>query len=262
MRAVQCFSCKNFGHIARDCPKKFCNYCKKQGHIIFACPIRPEKKQGTAYHASTSASSSAALPTASSVVPILAPTTLANPNTLTPEMVQQMIIFAFSAFGHLGNHTVSSKLWHFDSGASNHMKNTVLSLSNVINYDGNLKINTTDDSFLPISVVGDLSSSLTDVFVCPELSTNLISVGQLVDNNCNVNFSHSGCVVQDQVSGKMIAKGPKVGRLFPLHVFSSTIIPSFPLLSFACNVDGSRHKLWHRRLGHPNFDVFCTLYFV
>ena len=29
MCVVQCFSCKDFGHIARDCPKKFCNYCKK-----------------------------------------------------------------------------------------------------------------------------------------------------------------------------------------------------------------------------------------
>ena len=29
MRAVQCFSSKAFGHIARDCHKKFCNYCKK-----------------------------------------------------------------------------------------------------------------------------------------------------------------------------------------------------------------------------------------
>ncbi|KAL6316671.1 hypothetical protein AAG906_019584 [Vitis piasezkii] len=129
----RCFSCKYFGHIARDCPKKFYNYCKKQGHIISACPIRPERKQGTAYHASISASSSAKLPTASSVVPIPVPT--------------------------------------------------------------------------------------------------------------------------DQVSGKMIAKGPKVGRLFPLHVFPSTIIPSFRLLSFACNVVGSGHKMWHRRLGHPNSDA-------
>ena len=87
-----------------------------------------------------------------------------------------MIIYVFSAFGLSGNHTVFSKPWYFDFGASNHMRNFVLSLSNVRNYDGNLKINTTDDSSLPISVVGDLSSSLTDVLMSLDLSKNLISV--------------------------------------------------------------------------------------
>ena len=177
MRAVQCFSCKTFGHIARDCHKKFYNYCTKHGHIISACPIRPKRKQGTAYHASTLASSSAALLAASLVIPLPAPTALANLTTLTPEMVQQMIHYAFTAFGLSGNHKVSSKPWYFDSGASNHMTNTVVPLSNIRNYDGTLKINITDGSSLPISVVGDLSSSLTNVFVSPNLSTNLISVG-------------------------------------------------------------------------------------
>ena len=88
-----------------------------------------------------------------------------------------MIISVFFAFGHSSNHTISSKPWYFDFGASNHMTNTVISLSNVRNYDANLKINTTDGSSLPISVVRDLSSSLTDVFVSPDLSTNLLSVG-------------------------------------------------------------------------------------
>ncbi|KAJ9671254.1 hypothetical protein PVL29_027304 [Vitis rotundifolia] len=238
-----CSSCKDLGYIARDCLKKFYNYCKKQSHIISTCLIQPEKKQGTAYHASTGASSFSTLPTASPVGPIPAPTALANLNTLTPELVQQMIIYAFFAFGLSSNHTVSSKPWYFDSGASNHMTNIVHSLSNIRNYDGNLKINTTDGSSLPINVVGDLSSFLTNVFMSPNFSTNLISVGQLVDNNCNVNFSRSGCVVQDQVSRKMIAKGPKVGRLFPLHVFPSTIIPSFLLLSSACNVVSSENKM-------------------
>ena len=172
MCVVQCFSCKAFGHISRDCPNKFCNYCKTQSHIISACPIRPERKQGTAYHASTTTSSSAALPATSPVVPFPAPTALANPTTLTPEMLQQMILFAFTAFGLSGNHKVSSKPWYFDSGASNHMTNIVVPLFNIRNYDGNLKINTAHSSSLPISAVSDLSSSLTNVFVCPNLSTS------------------------------------------------------------------------------------------
>jgi hypothetical protein len=43
------------------------------------------------------------------------------------------------------------------------MTNIVVPLFNVRNYDKSLKINTVDGSSLPISVVGDLSSSLTDV---------------------------------------------------------------------------------------------------
>ena len=106
-----------------------------------------------------------------------------------------MILFAFTAFRLSGNHKVSSKPWYFDSGASNHMTNAVVHLSNIRNYDGNLKINTADGSFMPISAISDLFSSLIDVFVSPDLSTNLIYVDQLVDNNCNIHFSRSGCVV-------------------------------------------------------------------
>ncbi|KAF8395110.1 hypothetical protein HHK36_019051 [Tetracentron sinense] len=125
MSTVQCFCCKGFGHFASNCPKKFCNYCKKDGHII---------KEST-------------LTQSAPVQPV------------TPEMIQQMIISAFSA--------------------------------------------------LRLSATGDVSPSLTNVFVSPGLTTNLVSVGQLVDNDCKVEFTKSGCVVQDQQSGKMIARGPK-----------------------------------------------------
>ena len=43
-------------------------------------------------------------------------------------------------------------------------------------------------------------------------------------------FSKSGCVVHDQQSGKIIVRGPKVGRLFPflyhrLHIFHYLLSP-------------------------------------
>lgn len=32
--SLQCYSCKEFGHIAKYCKKKIFNYCKKEGHIM------------------------------------------------------------------------------------------------------------------------------------------------------------------------------------------------------------------------------------
>ncbi|KAA8538672.1 hypothetical protein F0562_028280 [Nyssa sinensis] len=46
---LQCFCCKEYGHIAANCPKKFCSYCKKKGHIITACRLRPQNRQAQAF---------------------------------------------------------------------------------------------------------------------------------------------------------------------------------------------------------------------
>ena len=64
--------------------------------------------------------------------------------------------------------------------------------------------------------VGD-QPPLRDIFVSPKLAESLASVGQFVDDNCKVSFSNKGCVVQDQMTGQLMAKGSKHGRLFFLH---------------------------------------------
>ena len=84
---------------------------------------------------------------------------------------------------------------------------------------------------------------------------NPISVGQLVDNNCVINFSGNGCVVQDQVMGELIAKGPKVGRLFPLFLPIPDFSPLSSIKSFACNNVSDLSMVWHHRLGHPNTQI-------
>ena len=91
------------------------------------------------------------------------------------------------------------------------------------------------------------------VFVSLELSTSLISVRQLVDNNYDVRFSRDDCIVQDQVSGKILAKVPKVGRLFPLHFSISNFV------ALACTIVNKHSEVWHKRLGHPNSIVLSHL---
>ncbi|RVW93889.1 hypothetical protein CK203_028238 [Vitis vinifera] len=205
---LQCFCCKEYGHIAATCPKKFCSYCKKKGHIIKECRIRPQNRQAQAFQTSVIVppiATSATHDSPSTACSVPAPPA---PDYCTPEMVQQMLISALSAMGFQGNN--STKLWYVDSGASNHMTNNPTALCHVRPYTGQSSIQTANGSSLPIAAIGDASSKFTDVFLAPQLSTNLISIGQLVDNNCAVNFSDNGCVVQDQVTGKPIAKGPKI----------------------------------------------------
>jgi hypothetical protein len=233
---IQCYSGKEYGHIANNCRKKFCNYCKQQSYIIKECPTRPQNCRINAFQTVVTDNSS----------------TTAASNTLTPKMVQQMILTAFSALGLQGNNS-NSQFWLADSAASNHMTNSSSMLKNVCEYHGSSQIQVANGVHIPITKVGDITPTFKIFFVSPKLSTSFISVGQLVDDNCDVYFSRNGCLVQDQVSGKVIAKGPKVGRLFLLY-FS---IPR--CLFFACTTVQNKSEVWHKRLGHPNSVVLSRL---
>jgi len=170
-------------------------------------------------------------------------------------MIQQMIISAFSALRLSDKNLSTSSPWYFDSVASNHMTNNATSLTNVNEYFGNLKIHTTDGSHLPITTTGDVSPSLIDVFVSPGLTANLVSVGQLFENDCKLEFSKFGCVVQDQQSRRMIVRGPKMGHLFPLQFPLSP----FSLPSVTCNSAHVDYRAWYKHLGHPNSNALHDL---
>ena len=72
-------------------------------------------------------------------------------------------------------------------------------LSHLKPYDGNLQINIADGGSIPITAISEISHPLplSHVFLYPQLSTNLLFVGQLVDNHCSISFLCFGCVIQD-----------------------------------------------------------------
>jgi hypothetical protein len=66
-------------------------------------------------------------------------------------------------------------------------------------------------------------------------------------------FFRYGCLVQYQVSGKILAKGPKVGLLFFLHF-------PIPLVIFmACTIVSHKSETGHKCLCHPNPVVLSYL---
>ena len=114
-------------------------------------------------------------------------------------MVNQMILNALASMNISGTGSSMSHTWYLDSGASNHMTSSPTNLQNVVPYTGTLTVQTANGAHLPLTSVGDTSGPLrlTNVLVSPHLATNLVSVGQLVENNYNVSFSSSSCIVQE-----------------------------------------------------------------
>src|SRR4051812_30223652 len=112
-------------------------------------------------------------------------------------MIQQMVLFALSALGIQGKSSHDSQPWFLESGSSNHMTGSSEYLQNLHSYNGNQQIQIADGNKLYIIDVGDINSNFRDVLVSPGLASNLFSVGQLVDNNCNINFSRVGCLVHE-----------------------------------------------------------------
>lgn len=76
-------------------------------------------------------------------------------------------------------------------------------------------VRTANNSAMPVDHVGNVCDSnldLPDVFHVPNLTLNLISLGQLTELDLDVLFSKLGCRVQDPQTGEILGTGRKVGR--------------------------------------------------
>ena len=86
------------------------------------------------------------------------------------------------------------------------------------------------------------------------LLLTFLSIDQLVENDCKVEFSQSGCVVQNQVFGWMIEIGPKVGCLFLFQ------LPPYPCLNYVTfNSVQIDNQICHWCIGSPNSHVLHHL---
>ena len=91
----------------------------------------------------------------------------------------------------------------------------------------------------------------------PNITKNLVSVGQMVEQGLQVRFNVDDLYVEEyKKNGRLIAQGKKVGRMFTLDV-------NVPELNAAMFAQGTGVvadvEIWHKRIGHANVQRLKTM---
>ncbi|GKA13909.1 retrovirus-related pol polyprotein from transposon TNT 1-94 [Tanacetum coccineum] len=144
------------------------------------------------------------------------------------------------------------KSWHIDSAASNHMTGEEDLFVEMEQSKGNVTFG--DESKAPVKGKGKIlirakdgsHQYISDVYNVPNLKSNILSVGQLLEKNYDIHFKDRSATIRNQ-EGKLIAKVPMTkNRMFILNIQHDEA-----KCLKSCLEDHS--WLWHMRYGHLNF---------
>lgn len=177
----------------------------------------------------------------------------------------------FSALAFFNNESTD---WYIDSGASNqHMSNNKESMTDFKSDSNNAKITTANNQCLMsqgsgvcnVVLKGEVKkTNISDVLYVPNLAVNLLSVSQLVSKNFTVLFDAKGCKIfhaEDfHAEGDVMATASNVNGLYKLDVDrkNNVKVEREPIHT-AHVAAGSDMDVWHKRLGHLNFESMKLL---
>ncbi|XP_022866389.1 uncharacterized protein LOC111386167 [Olea europaea var. sylvestris] len=227
-----CNYCKKPGYILLECSIRVCQFCQKQapGHLQRDCFQNPNGHSQKHMSRSTPSRSAATTAEGSSST-----TTSEKFSTSDiEEIVKQVLAHSGNLPSTAMSVTSGNSSWFFDSACCNHMTpdSTIFATKRLANHTPTIQ--TADGSSMTMSHIGKISTLntlLLDTYCIPQLTLNLISVGQLCDFDLTVIFSASGCCMQDPKTGQTLGIGRKI----------AAPVSSTPSIS-----------LWHSRLGHAS----------
>lgn len=145
-------------------------------------------------------------------------------------------------------------IWYVDSGASSHMTGKKEFFESLEESTYGSKIYLGDDSIygvIPVKLPNGKISHLKNVLYVPGIKKNLISVSMITNQDMQVEFLKTHCVIKD-CRKEIVATGVRVGSLYRLDVKS--------ISKRAMVADGSTaEQLWHQRFGHLNLQDLMLL---
>jgi hypothetical protein len=122
------------------------------------------------------------------------------------DIIAQALVWASNASSSSALSVLPDKFssWLLDSACCNHMTPYPSFFSHTSSTRHAPTIHTANDFTMLVRSIGTISTSklsISDVFHVPQLSYNLLSVGQLAELGYRIILDYFGCVVQDPRTG-------------------------------------------------------------
>ncbi|KAJ0737299.1 putative RNA-directed DNA polymerase [Helianthus annuus] len=151
------------------------------------------------------------------------------------------------------------RIWFLDSACSNHMTGNKLWFTKLdMSFTHSVKLG--NDKKMEIKGIGDVkirvngvTQIITKVYYAPDLTSNLISVGQLQDKGVTFIFKNGCCKVYHPIKGLILSSKMTKNRMFPIFVE--------PNDSESCMQVITGEDLWHRRFAHVSHKALRTMQF-
>ncbi|GJW10558.1 putative ribonuclease H-like domain-containing protein [Tanacetum coccineum] len=150
-----------------------------------------------------------------------------------------------------------------DNGCSRHMTGNKSYLTEYEDYDGGLV--SFGDGKGRISGKGKIKTEKLDfdnVHFCKELKYNMFSVSQMCDKMNNVLFTNTECLVLCSDfklldESQVLLRVPRKDNIYSIDIKS--VVPTGGLTCLFAKATIDESNLWHRRLGHINFNTMNKL---
>ncbi|KAK4393966.1 Retrovirus-related Pol polyprotein from transposon TNT 1-94 [Sesamum angolense] len=221
---IPCRICKRTNHLEKDCyfrGKPQCRNCKRFGHLEKDCRLKGNHQA----------------------------------NCIEENNSSDQLFYTCNSVAETGEAT-----WYIDSAASNHMtynKGAFQTLDE--SFKTNVKLG--DNHIVKVEGKGSVAINtkkgtriINDVMYIPNLRTNLFSVGQMMEKGYALHFGGDSCTIYDNKDKtlKIAEVRMKEHRCFPIHLQY--------MGRTAMKAQEDQSWLWHRRLGHFNFQGLKVLH--
>jgi hypothetical protein len=147
--------------------------------------------------------------------------------------------------------------WYLDSSASFHMTPHSTYLSALRPSYRHCTVHTVDGFPLSVAGQGMLCSNsfhVPDVSLVPDLTMQLMSVGQITNHDCRVILDPNFCYIEDRRTSHLVGTGPWRRDSQRLWKLDWLYLPSVALASFVspavATSSTSSFYQWHHCLGH------------